>query len=62
MASRGGNSYFEKSVQLVLKEPMNDMDHADGFSGEPMDGRIEGLCRVAKASLNSEERKGTSHE
>ncbi|KAH1214648.1 Transcription factor VIP1 [Glycine max] len=41
LASRGGNSGFEKPIQLVLKEPMKDMDCVDGFGGEPMVGRKE---------------------
>ncbi|KAG4379455.1 hypothetical protein GLYMA_17G255800v4 [Glycine max] len=40
-ASRGGNSGFEKPIQLVLKEPIKDMDRVDGFGGEPMVGRKE---------------------
>lgn len=38
-ASKGGNSAVKKPVQLVLKEPIKDVDRVDGFSGEAMDGR-----------------------
>ncbi|TKY57652.1 Transcription factor VIP1 [Spatholobus suberectus] len=53
-ASRGGNSGFEKPIQLVLKEPVKDVDRFDGFSGEPMDGRKEddGLDDLFSAYMN----------
>ncbi|KAL2318833.1 hypothetical protein Fmac_032709 [Flemingia macrophylla] len=41
LASRGGNSGFEKPIQLVLKEPFKDMDRVNGCSGEHMDGKKE---------------------
>ncbi|KAK7382969.1 hypothetical protein VNO78_28634 [Psophocarpus tetragonolobus] len=42
-ASKGRNPGFEKPIQLVLKEPIKDMDcvDVDGFGGEPMVGRKE---------------------
>lgn len=35
LVCRGESSGFEKPVQLVLKVPKKDMEHVDGFSGEP---------------------------
>ncbi|QCD98815.1 hypothetical protein DEO72_LG7g92 [Vigna unguiculata] len=40
--SRGGNSGYEKPIQLVLKEPIKSMDRGvDGFAGELVVGRKE---------------------
>ncbi|KAG4914799.1 hypothetical protein JHK87_052356 [Glycine soja] len=38
LASRGGNSGFEKPIQLVLKEPMKDMDHEGQVTGLDLSG------------------------